>query len=42
MREFIVGIIDGKIRLFTPIEIDFESMDGNNEILSFESARKDL
>lgn len=42
MREFSVGIIDGKIRLFTPIEIDFESMGGNNEILSFESARKDL
>ncbi len=42
MREFSVGIIDGKVRLFTPIEIDFESMDGNHEILSFESAQKDL
>jgi len=42
MREFSVGIIDGEIRLFTPIEIDFESMDGNSGILSFESARKDL
>jgi len=42
MREFSVGIIDGKIRLFTPIEIDFESMDRNNDILSFESARKDI
>ncbi len=42
MREFSVGIIDGKSRLFTPIEIDFESMDGNNEILSFELAQKDL
>jgi D-alanine-D-alanine ligase len=42
MREFSVGIIDGEIRLFTPIEIDFEAMSGNNEILSFESAQKDL
>ena len=42
MREFSVGIIDGEIRLFTPIEIDFEAMAGNNEILSFESAQKDL
>ena len=42
MREFSVGIIDGKIRLFTPIEIDFESMDGNREILSYESAQNDL
>ena len=41
MREFSVGIIDGEIRLFTPIEIDFEAMAGNNEILSFESAQKD-
>ena len=30
MREFSVGIIEGKIRLFTPVEIDFESMDGNS------------
>ena len=42
MREFSVGIIDGEIRLFTPIEIDFEAMAGNNEILSFESAQKDI
>ena len=42
MREFSVGIIDGEIRLFTPIEIDFEAMSGNNEILSFESAQKDI
>ena len=41
MREFSVGIIDGEFRLFTPIEIDFEAMAGNNEILSFESAQKD-
>ncbi len=42
MREFSVGIIDGEIRIFTPIEIDFEAMTGNNEILSFESAQNDL
>lgn len=42
MREFSVGIIDGEIRIFTPIEIDFESMDGNSEILSYESAQADL
>jgi len=41
MREFSVGIIDGEIRLFTPIEIDFEAMAGPNEILSYESAQKD-
>lgn len=42
MREFSVGIIEGKIRLFTPVEVDFDSMDGNHEILSFESAQQDL
>ncbi len=41
MREFSVGIIDSDIRIFTPIEIDFESMDVENDILSFESAQKD-
>ncbi|MFC1996805.1 ATP-grasp domain-containing protein [Chloroflexota bacterium] len=42
MREFSVGIIDSEIRLFTPIEIDFESMDVEKEILSYEAAQKDL
>jgi len=42
MREFSVGILDGKSRLFTPIEIDYVSMDVNEEILSYESAQKDL
>lgn len=42
MREFSVGIIDGEIRLFTPVEIDFESMDMDEKILSFEAAQKDL
>ncbi|MCK5793676.1 MAG: ATP-grasp domain-containing protein, partial [Anaerolineales bacterium] len=42
MREFSVGIIEGKTKLFTPVEMYFESMDGNYEILSSESAKKDL
>ena len=42
MREFSVGIIDGQARLYTPIEIDFESMNLNQDILSYESAQKDL
>jgi D-alanine-D-alanine ligase len=42
MREFSVGIIDGQIKLFTPIEIDFEAMHLDKDILSFESAQKDL
>lgn len=39
MREFSVGIIDAKTRLFTPIEIDYASMKVNEEILSFETAQ---
>ena len=42
MREFSVGIIDGEIRLFTPIEIDYKSMDVKEAILSYEAAQKDL
>lgn len=42
MREFSVGIIDGETRLFTPVEIDFESMDVDIAILSYEAADKDL
>jgi D-alanine-D-alanine ligase len=42
MREFSVGIIDSETRLFTPIEIDYESMDVKEEILSYEAAQKDL
>lgn len=41
MREFSVGIIDGESRLFTPIEIDYESMDVEKLILSYEAAQKD-
>jgi len=42
MREFSVGIIDSETRLFTSIEIDYESMDVQEEILSYEAAQKDL
>jgi D-alanine-D-alanine ligase len=42
MREFSVGIIDGETRLFTPVEIDYESMDVKIAILSYEVAEKDL
>ena len=42
MREFSVGIIDGKTRLFTPIEIDYQSMNIGEEILSYDLAQKDL
>jgi D-alanine-D-alanine ligase len=42
MREFSAGIIDGEPRLFTPIEIDYDAMDVEKEILSFEAAQKDL
>jgi D-alanine-D-alanine ligase len=42
MREFSVGVIDGECRLFTPIEIDYEAMDVQEPILSYEAAQKDL
>lgn len=42
MREFSVGILDGRRRLFTPVEIDFESMNTNKDILSFDAAKNDL
>jgi D-alanine-D-alanine ligase len=42
MREFSVGIIDGETRLFTPVEIDYESMDVRKAILSYEATEKDL
>lgn len=41
MREFSVGIIDGEKRLFLPIEIDYDAMDVESKILSFESAQND-
>lgn len=42
MREFSVGIIDSETTLFTPVEIDYESMDVQEAILSYETAQKDL
>jgi D-alanine-D-alanine ligase len=42
MREFSVGIIDGETRLFTPVEIDYESMDVKIPILSYKAADEDL
>jgi D-alanine-D-alanine ligase len=42
MREFSVGIIDSESRLFTPIEIDYQSMDVQEAILSYEAAQNDL
>ena len=42
MREFSVGILDGETRIFTPVEIDFDSMEIDTPILSYEAANKDL
>ena len=42
MREFSVGIIDNGSRLFTPVEIDYASMDVDTHILSYEAAQQDL
>jgi D-alanine-D-alanine ligase len=42
IREFSVGIIDSDNCLYTPIEIDYEAMDVEEPILSYEAAQKDL
>lgn len=42
MREFSVGIVDGETRLYTPIEIDYQSMNIEHEILSYALAQNDL
>lgn len=42
VREFSVGIIDCGDCLYTPIEIDFDAMDVEKSILSYESAQEDL
>jgi D-alanine-D-alanine ligase len=42
LREFSVGIIDEESPLFTPVEIDYESMDVEEKILTYEAAQKDL
>lgn len=42
MREFSVGILCGEPTIFTPVEIDFDSVPTQSRILSFESAEEDL
>lgn len=42
MREFTVGIIDSDPRLFTSLEIDFEHMEVDHAILSYEVVQNDL
>jgi D-alanine-D-alanine ligase len=42
MREFSVGVIAGEPALFTPIEIDYQAMEVDRKILSYEAAQKDL
>ena len=42
MREFSVGILEGDRRIFTPVEIDYEAMDLDVNILSYEAAQQDL
>jgi D-alanine-D-alanine ligase len=41
MREFSVGVLDGACRLFTPIEIDWDSMEVGAAILSHAVAMND-
>jgi D-alanine-D-alanine ligase len=42
MREYSVGILEGETRLAVPMEIDFEAMPLDVDILSFEAAQNDL
>ena len=42
LREFSVGIIDEESQLFTPVEIDYDSMNVKEKILTYEAAQKDL
>lgn len=42
MREFSVGIIEGQQRIFTPIEIDYEAMDVDVPILTYDLAQEDM
>jgi len=37
-----VGVIEGEPPLFTPVEIDFDAMDTDEQILSFDLAQNDL
>lgn len=42
MREFSVGVIDGKPLLTTPIEIDYATMGIETKILSYTAAQRDM
>jgi D-alanine-D-alanine ligase len=42
MREFSVGVIGNRRRLFTPVEIDWDAMPLGTRILSYEAAHQDL
>lgn len=42
MREFSVGLVDGDPPLVVPVEIDFDAMDLEVDILSYTAAQKDL
>jgi D-alanine-D-alanine ligase len=42
MREFSVGVIGNRGRLFTPVEIDWDAMPAGMRILSYEAAQGDL
>jgi D-alanine-D-alanine ligase len=42
LREFSVGVIDEEVQLFTPVEIDYDAMDVEEKILTYEAAQKDL
>ncbi len=42
MREFSVGVIGNRRRLFTPVEIDWDAMPAGTRILSYEAAQRDL
>ena len=42
MREFSVGVIGSRGRLFTPVEVDWGAMPAGLRILSWEAAQRDL
>ena len=42
LREFSAGVVGNDPYLFTPVEIDFDAMPVENNILSFDAAQKDL
>lgn len=42
MREFSVGVIGNRSRLFAPVEVDWSAMPDSPRILSYEAAQHDL